>query len=568
MTETFSDEKARLSELSERVSRLEQRLDDLEKRPAAAVTAAPGSASRSPRPAGPVAQEPAVPGREIDISLAGKSLIGLGGAYFLRAITESQWIPKIAGLALGLLYAAFWMWLARRHAERGERHGATFAMVVAALVAYPLIWEATARFNIFNAGVATIAAMVASTVLLWIAAKYDLSVGAWIASFGLIACTAGVMVAAERIAVPLIGFTLTGAAVWEIANRKEWEIAAWPTAIVSWLAAMPLILLSVEHRGNDPAPLTVLALLIMTLSYLGVITARSFSGHPTLGFVDVAQSIAVVIVGFAGAARVASGTPFLEWQVLIAIVTVAVIAYRLSFRQRTSARVHYFAFLAITSVLIATASVTTPVIAGVLWSVFAVLTIAATQIVKSSELVVHTTIYAIAAAIAAGLLAGSMMTIGGVGSQAPITYSRMMTAMLVISATIVAFMTAETPPRRDARISRVVLLAVTLVITIAGIAVIVVHVTGSDPGVAAAIRSVIIALAAVGLAFASRTETFADATYLVYPLLGVGAAKFVVDDFLAGRAATLFVTLAVYGCALLVLAKMRRNPVVPSPRAA
>jgi hypothetical protein len=45
---------------------------------------------------------------------------------------------------------------------------------------------------------------------------------------------------------------------------------------------------------------------------------------------------------------------------------------------------------------------------------------------------------------------------------------------------------------------------------------------------------------------------------LVYPVLALGAAKFVIDDFIAGRAATLFVTLAVYGCALLMLARMRR----------
>src|SRR5512141_2534194 len=159
MTDTFSDEKARLSELFERVSRLEQRLDDLDR----AVThgAVAGAPVRVERKVVAAVVPDTAPAREIDIALAGKGLIGLGGAYFLRAITESQWIPKIAGLALGLLYAAFWMWLARRHAERGERHGATFAMVVAALVAYPLIWEATARFNIFNAGVATIAAMVA-----------------------------------------------------------------------------------------------------------------------------------------------------------------------------------------------------------------------------------------------------------------------------------------------------------------------------------------------------------------------------------------------------------------------
>jgi hypothetical protein len=555
MSETVVDDAKRYGELEERIRLLELRLEQLERR-AEPIATAPAPRRDLPRVA---AAETPSDGREMDIALAGKSLIGLGGAYFLRAITESHLVPKAAGLALGLLYAAGWIYLAFRYARKNERHAATFSMIVAALVAYPLIWEATARFGSFNAAVATIAAVATSAALLWIAMQHDLSAGAWIASSGLIGCTFGVMLATESVAVPLIGLTLSGAAIWEIAGRKGWELAAWPTAIVSWLGALPLILLPIEHRGRDSDGLAVLTLLLVALSYLGVIAARSFRGDREFGFTDIAQSAAVVVVGFAGAARVAAGKSFLEFQVLIAIVTVSVIAYRLAVRQRTPVAAYYFGLLGITSALIATGAVTTPVMAGVLWSIFAVASIVTTRIIKATALVVHTTIYAIAAAIAAGLVMGSMSTISGVGAQAPITYPRMMTAMLLITATVLAFIASESPPRRHARVSRMILLALTLLITIAGTSLIAVRITSSDPGTAAAIRSVIIAIAAVGLALASRTKTFADASYLVYPLLGIGAAKFVVDDFLAGRAATLFVTLAVYGCALLLLARMKRR---------
>ena len=534
----------RLEALEARVRTLEERLAKLERRARAAA----------PEPVIETAREetraPQSTASEVDIALAGKALIGMGGAYFLRAITENQIVPKAAGIALGLAYAALWIYIAWRSAEKSRRHATVFAMIVSALVAYPLIWEATARFNGFNAITATLAAIVVSVALLWIAFKYGVNAGVWIASFGLIACEAGVALATERVSIPLIGLTLTGAVIWELCRRREWDFAPWPLAFVSGIAGMPLLLLVTQHHGQDSEGLAVFALLLLAVAYLTVT-------HIHIDIAGVAQSAFVVAIGFGGAIRIAADKPFLEVGVLITIITVGVIAYYRGFAQRGRLAAYYLSFLGIIAVLMATGAVTTPVVAGILWSAFAVITILIAQMVKASELTVHTMLYSLAAAAAGGLLSGSLMTIAGVGAKVPLTYPRMMTATLLITATVLAFLATENESRRHVRISRMVLLSISLLITIAGVALIAVSLTSSDPGVAAAIRSVVIAIAAVALAFASRTRTFADASYLVYPLLGIGAAKFVVDDFLAGRASTLFVTLAVYGFALLVLAKMR-----------
>jgi len=539
-----NDMSDRFTELETRIRRLEEHVAKLE------GAAPPVTAAVAHRDAAEVTASTQNSGSEIDIALAGKSLIGMGGAYFLRAITESQLIPKPAGIALGLAYAALWIYLGWRNAERRQRHAATFAMIVAALVAYPLIWEATAHFNAFNASAATIVALATSAALIWIAFKYDLSTGAWIASFGLIGCTAGVALATERMSIPFIGLTIAGAVLWELARRRQWELAAWPIAIVSAIAGMPLILLAAGNHIKDPDGLAAFALILLALAYLGVIGVRVDLGA-------IAQSALVVIIGFGGAIRIAQDKQVLEFAVVMTIMAVGVIAYYGAFRATARLPKYYLSILGITSFLMATAAVTTPVVAGILWSVLALLTVLVAQMLKSTELALHTMLYPLASAGAGGLLTGSLSTISGVGSQAPLTYARMMTATLLITATVLAFLATEGHARRHARIARMVMLTISLLITIAGVALIAVHLTSNDAGIAAAIRSAIIAIAAVSLAFASRTQTFADASYLVYPLLGLGAAKFVVDDFLRGRAATLFVTLAVYGCALLMLARMR-----------
>src|SRR5579863_244350 len=43
------------------------------------------------------------------LSALGRLLLGIAGAYLLRAITEAGLVPQLAGTILGLLYAAGWL---------------------------------------------------------------------------------------------------------------------------------------------------------------------------------------------------------------------------------------------------------------------------------------------------------------------------------------------------------------------------------------------------------------------------------------------------------------------------
>ena len=46
--------------------------------------------------------------------IVGRALLGLAGAYLLRAITESASIPRALGVAAGVVYALSWLWWASR----------------------------------------------------------------------------------------------------------------------------------------------------------------------------------------------------------------------------------------------------------------------------------------------------------------------------------------------------------------------------------------------------------------------------------------------------------------------
>jgi hypothetical protein len=60
------------------------------------------------------------------------------------------------------------------------------------------------------------------------------------------------------------------------------------------------------------------------------------------------------------------------------------------------------------------------------------------------------------------------------------------------------------------------------------------------------------------LAFADRAWRFVEGGWLVYPLLGLTGMKFLLEDIRVGRPATLVVSFALYGLALVVAPRLRR----------
>ena len=78
--------------------------------------------------------------------MLGRALLGLAGAYLLRALTESGTLAPEVGVAVGLLYAILWLvWAARTPPRAGVE--AAIHSLTAVLVLAPLLWEATLRFH-------------------------------------------------------------------------------------------------------------------------------------------------------------------------------------------------------------------------------------------------------------------------------------------------------------------------------------------------------------------------------------------------------------------------------------
>ena len=85
--------------------------------------------------------------------------------------------------------------------------------------------------------------------------------------------------------------------------------------------------------------------------------------------------------------------------------------------------------------------------------------------------------------------------------------------------------------------------------------------TTGDPNLAylAALRTAVLSVAGITLAWSSRYPRWPEARYLVYPVLVLVCIKLFVEDFPLGHPGSLFVALAFIGTALLLAAPLLKK---------
>src|SRR5262252_3439122 len=93
-----------LARLTERLEYLERRVSALEGRSQSAV---PSPTPTTAQYQSTAEDEPWLQGGGV-LPVIGKAMLGIAGAYLLRAVAESGSFPKLAVVALALAYTATW----------------------------------------------------------------------------------------------------------------------------------------------------------------------------------------------------------------------------------------------------------------------------------------------------------------------------------------------------------------------------------------------------------------------------------------------------------------------------
>ncbi len=554
---------SRIAHLTDRISDLEQRLSVLEGRTPAPIREAAaddGLAAIVGFDRTPVQQW---------LGLAGRTLVVLGGAYLLRALTGSHVVPAEAGVALGLLYGAPWLLLASRAAARGAQIDAFAHALTAALIGYPLVWEATLRFNVVSPAqsAALLGALTAAALLL--SSTRTLEGLAWVVSFGALISASGLaIVTGSWTAYTILAIGVGVATLW-LGYIKDWTVLRWPAAAV---ANGMLLILTARVAGTAQISAVLVVQMLMLGAYLGSFAIRTLLiGRPVIPF-EVVQSVGVLTVAFGGAIYLIRSSGSNVVMVGIASLVLAILGYVVAFafveRHRHVKNFFFYALMAQLFAIVGVALCAGTSTGSVVYSAACVVCAALAHRNGRLTLALQTTVYAIAAALASGLVnTAAIALLFPPSAWTAASLSQLVALTAVAIATFLPIRRAFESWRILASIPRLVLI-VTLVCTAVGLAIteavtLLLDVEHIDDSVLATIRTAVLVAATLALAASARYPAGREAAWLVYPLILVTGAKLVLADFPQGRPETLFAALALYGFALIAAPRMlRRTPPV------
>jgi len=502
------------------------------------------------------------------ITLTGRTLVALGGAYLLRALSDSHVLPLPAGVALAFAYAALWLAAADRDGGRTRSTSASFHALVTGLVAFPLVWEATARFAILDRLISATALTAATLGMIAVAVHRRIQTIAWLA-LSLALPTTIALIASTGAPLPYtVCLVVFGVATLWVGYAWNWTWLRWPAAL---FADVAVIALAVRASGTDASavvepPLQVVAIQMLLLNgYLGSVAIRTIVRARDVIVFEVVQTAAALAVGFGGAVYVAqrSGSGVAALALLNLAFGIACYAVAFFFVRERPRNFSFYSTLALVLLITSGRLLLSPLWLTLAFDALALACTWTAARIGRVALMGHAAIYLAAAGVASHLWSSAAQALVGpaVSTWTPIEGPASVT--LAVVAVCWWWPTTGRDTLRPHEWAPRVMIAVLLVASAAGWMVSVATPLlagepgqGADSGVIATIRTAALAVAAVALGRFGRDARFRESLWLVYPLLAAGGLKLLVEDFPQSKPATLFLALALYGGALIIAPRL------------
>lgn len=571
MSDRLSELEARVAELTEGMRRMERRLEAIE-----SARLSPAAVRRARAAAG--GPDATVASLRSDatqfaggLALVGRTLLVLAGAFVLRALTDSGTLPTWVGVGLGFAYAGIWIAGAERAAKAGRRASAAFHGVAAVVVGFPLLFEAVTRFRLLSPLLATGTLAGFTGVALAVAAWRRFELLAWLVGLGGVFTAVALMLVTRAMAPPLAYLLLLGTATLWFGYVLDWHGLRWPVAGVLDLAVVVLALRAANPAaGEGPGVAMVLQLSLVAL-YLGSIAARTLVlGRDVVAF-EIVQTVAVLVAGLGGAAFVATRADMGAGLLGGASVLFGLASYGVAFafverrQAQRPANFYFYTSVAILFVMLGTAFVLPDSILPVAWAGFALVAGGVARWLSRRTLATHAAAYSVAALLSAGLF-GHAFESFFVSPDVRWTPAAAGGLLAVLAGALTAWLTNPVPVDgklgRVPRLLFVAALATTAAGALAGLLVPLVAGTpgaGASAGAAATARTAVLVGGALLLALLGRLEGWAPTRWLAWAALVLAGVKILLEDLPRSRPATLFLSFALYGGALILVPRLRRR---------
>lgn len=493
-------------------------------------------------------------------ALLGRTCMVFGGAYLLRALTETGRLPGTAGVVIGLTYSLIWLLAAdrtaRTHPVSAEFHGVT-----SMLVGLPIVWEATARFGVLSPITAALLLALGSAASFVVAGRRRLNAVAGVAGLGTIIAAVATAWSINQYGVFAILLIALSTATYWLSERPGHAWLRWPNAIAAGLAVIAVTVRALATPPVETVAMTLAAQALLLATMQGSLAVRTVILGRNVRLFDVLQALSGLVIGVGGAVLLAHGS--VAGLTMIGAVTAILASgaylaafHRLADRPHLAASYHAFAAFGLLAATTALALVFSGPALAIAALTLAIVTIGYGEHRLAGYAPLHGAAYVMTALTASGLL----MTSASVWTMPQDPWPSMSLIAWIALATTGACTTMQF--RQQGEIGDVLaiagrLITVSAFVLGAGGALLMVLgpiVAGSpaDNGVLASLRTVLLSIAVVGLALCRRWPVTSVFARLVYPVLIVGGIRLVLDDFRHSAPSTLFIALACYGLALVV----------------
>jgi hypothetical protein len=559
-----------MDDLLDASARLTDRLEQLERR-VSALEYSSATAHSRPSPAiaptrvRPAAEESGIPRTEGVFPVVGKAMLGIAGAYLLRAVNESGALPQWVVVALALAYAGMWLlWAARVPAN--IPFTSTAYAVTSALILAPMLWELTLRFKILPASATAgiLSAFVAGAlVLAW---KRNLAPLVWVASFTAVFAALTLMIATHDLPPFIAALFIMALASEVAADRNRWARLRFLVAPAADLAVWILLYiysLPAHFRSDYPdLPNAVLLTLpaVLFLIYGASVAVRTTWLRHRITIFEIVQTVAAFLLA---AFSLFWFEPVLRAGLGIFCLLFSAACYAAAFirfdplpEQR-----NYYVYSTWSAFLLLAGSFLclTPLLLVLLLSAAAIL---ATVVgVRKDRLTpeFHGLLYLAAAAFASGLLDYAASALAGTFPNAPGWMVWLVAASVLLCYAIGGRFPGDRWNQRLLRLLSAIL-AASAAATLLVSALVWLVAVAMTPGVAhvAVIRTLITCALALTLAFAGSRWQRIELVWTAYGTLALVTAKLLFEDLPHGHSGSIAISFSLYAVALIIVPRIAR----------
>jgi hypothetical protein len=470
-----------------------------------------------------------------------------------------------------MFYALLWVAMADFDAGRERRYSAVFHGITGAFIVLPLLVEVTTKFHYLTPVLSAIHLPAFIILALVVAGRRNLRILAWIVTVPAAPLAFFLAVQTQATTPFLVSLLILGFATLWLGYLRHWHALATVMAGAAnlglMLTVMEYVVVSRRVASEPEAALWEVLFLLFGLIalYFGSYSFRVFRRRRTITPLEIGNTLVVFLVGLGGAALVidAAEHSMLPLGIVCLILSVASYTAAYGFLPRRDPNRRNFIFytlLALAMVLLGLEMSLPRSLTAATLTALALIAGALAKRVLSPILYLHGAAYLIAAVFRSGLLGAAKD--GLVGPSVDLAGWFHGPVLLALAVTVLYPWFPKPQGRsRDMFLGRRatdVFVFVT-VIALSGLAASLIAQAspqGEDAdmhrGFLASTRTATLALSAVLLALYSDRTRFGTFAWLVYTVLVAGAIKLAAEDIAAGGAAALFVSLGLYGGALIL----------------